>query len=200
MLADAASLEHLCCSFSLLSSVFQLQNRECLLSSKLIFLGVTSCVLLAVLLPFYECLQCWCVMIHVWVFFWLSNWLFRTYWLDHKLTANVFRCQSHNCHVSCVRLVFIYLFISPLKLQLLALRSCLAFVPTLKSSADTGVRNVPWYLMSGSILASFSLAFWRIRAADSWCEILAVSHSLMTVAHETAQVKIIQKKNHHICQ
>lgn len=90
--------------------------------------------------------------------------------------------------------LFIYLFISPLKLQLLALRSCLAFVPTLKSSADTGVRNVPWYLMSGSILASFSLAFWRIRAADSWCEILAVSHSLMTVAHETAQVKIIQKK------
>lgn len=67
-------------------------------------------------------------------------------------------------------------------------------MPTLKSSADTGVRNVPWYLMSGSILASFSLAFWRIRAADSWCEILAVSHSLMTVAHETAQVKIIQKK------
>lgn len=71
-------------------------------------------------------------------------------------------------------------------------------MPTLKSSADTGVRNVPWYLMSGSILASFSLAFWRIRAADSWCEILAVSHSLMTVAHETAQVKTIQKKSSHL--
>lgn len=27
--------------------------------------------------------------------------------------------------------------------------------------------------MSGSILASFSLAFWRIRAADSWCEMVA---------------------------
>lgn len=37
--------------------------------------------------------------------------------------------------------------------------SCLASLPTLKSSADTDVRNVPWYLMSGSILASFSLAF-----------------------------------------
>lgn len=42
--------------------------------------------------------------------------------------------------------------------QTAGLLICLAPRPTLKSSADTDVCNVPWYLMSGSILTGFSLA------------------------------------------
>lgn len=65
--------------------------------------------------------------------------------------GGVFLSQSHDSRVGCVHPFFLT--------ESTASLSSLAFLPTLKSSADTDVRNVPWYLMSGSILASFSLAF-----------------------------------------
>lgn len=118
-------------------------------------------------------------------FIYLLNLLAKCSLCDSGGGGGVFLCQSHDSLVGHVYPFFLT--------ESMVSLSCLASLPTLKSSADTDVRNVPWYLMSGNILASFSLAFWRIRAADSWCEILASSHILMNVANGTTQVTIIQQ-------
>lgn len=78
-----------------------------------------------------------------------------------------------------------------LKLWLPALLFCLALMPTLKSSADTDVRNVPWYLMSDSILVSHSLLdvfVLLIHGAIYWL------YLTVTVAQENEQVTITKQK------